>query len=95
MQKDKIIKIAIFSIIIIINLIVIAALINNIKTNVKKIENGDIEFQAEESTINQLSTKNNNKLHTTEILQVVLIIVGLVLLTLSGIILIKSKKLLL
>lgn len=97
MRKEDIIKIIVISIIVIINLVLIIAVINSVKTYVDKINRGEIQQIAEDVDDNVDGNINLTEglkniivsLSVSEIINMVLLLTGIVLVIEGVIIYIK------
>lgn len=93
MRKEDIIKIIVISIIVIINLVLIIAVINSVKTYVDKINRGEIQQIAEDVDDNVDGNINLTEglkniivsLSVSEIINMVLLLTGIVL-TVEGVV---------
>ena len=93
MRKEDIIKIIVISIIVIINLVLIIAVINSVKTYVDKINRGEIQQIAEDVDDNVDGNINLTEglkniivsLSVSEIINMVLLLTGIVL-TIEGVV---------
>lgn len=98
-MKENIIKIIIISVVLIINIILVIFLVSSVNSYINKIKNGEIQQIAENDSeeyadlnFTEIIKKVFASLTLNDIIQIVLLIVGLILMVLEVIIYIKVLK---